>query len=81
MYNLYRIDEDLYQIHSTFYGEKSMEGTQLAILYYCAKTLGFDPEELYFAVSQMNLHNHDSAQFGINRTFIYSFNKKEKRVG
>lgn len=79
MYEIYKLDNGLYQIHSSFYGEKAMEGTLLAILTYAAHTLNFDPNELEFALVDMLQKDKDSAHFGINRTFIYSFNKRDKQ--
>ena len=83
MYELYQLDQDLYQIHSSFEGEQAMEGTILAILTYATHTLGFQPSELELALLDMLHKNHDSAHFGLNRKFIYSFTKAEKygRVG
>ncbi len=79
MYEIYKVNEDLYQVHSTFEGRVSMEGTCLAILTYCVHTLGFNANELEFALLDLIKNDHDAAHFGVNRTFIYSFNRNEKR--
>jgi hypothetical protein len=57
-----------------------MEGTLLAILTYAVYTLGFDIKELEIALFEMLERDMDGAHFGINRTFIYAFNKNEKKV-
>lgn len=78
MYEIYKFGEDLYQVHSTFGGNKSMEGSLLAILTHCVYNLGFDPDELQDALLDMINTEKDAANFGINRRFIYSFSRKEK---
>jgi len=78
MYNLYKLGDDLYEIHSSF-GETAMQGTLLAILTYATHNLKFDPDELQQALLNMLETDMDSAQFGINRTFIFAFNKDTKR--
>jgi hypothetical protein len=81
MYNLYRLNNDTYQIHSSFPREKAMEGTLLAILTYCTFTLGFSPNELQNALLSMLENDMDSANFGINRTFIFPFNRSDRKTG
>ena len=81
MYNLYRLNDDLYQIHSSFIGEGAKEGTLLAILTYATHFLKFNPDELEFALLQMLKNEDDAAQFGINRTFLFTFNRKTKKAG
>lgn len=81
MYEIYKVDEDLYQIHSSFHGETAMEGTLVGITTYATYSLGFKIEELEYAFIDMIRNENDSAHFGINKTFIYSFNKKERQVG
>ena len=78
MYEIYKIDENLYQIHSRYSEVRSMEGTLLAILTYAVYTLHFNTSELEFALLDMIDKDNDSAHFGINRMFIYSFNKQRK---
>jgi hypothetical protein len=79
MYEIYKINEDLYQIHSSFSSVRSMEGTLLAILTYATSTLGFKPSELEFALLNMLDEDKDAAQFGINKIFIRAFNRIERR--
>ncbi len=81
MYNLYKLDEDLYQIHSSFTGEKAMEGTLLGILTYATHTLKFSPDELEYALLDMLKNDNDVGHFGINRSFIYSYKKKDRKAG
>lgn len=78
MYEIYKINEDLYQVHSTFTGETSMEGTCLAILTYCVHTLGFEASELEYALLDLIKTDRNAAHFGTAKRFIYSFNRKEK---
>ena len=78
MYNLYKLDENKYQIHSQYSNETSMEGTLLAILTYCVHTLRFDPDELEIDLLDMLKNDFNAAKFGLNRTVIYCFNHKRK---
>ena len=78
MYELYKLGDDLYQIHSTFYGEKAMEGNLASIMTYAVKFLQFDINELEVALVDMLQNDKDAANFGINRMFIYSFNRSTK---
>ena len=73
MYELRKLDSDLYQIHCSLPYETSMEGTLLAILTYCTYTLGFNPDELELAVSDMIKYDLDGAHFGINKAFVFTF--------
>ena len=78
MYMLYKVTEDIYEIHSSFHGEQAMQGALIAVLVYATHTLGFKTEELQRALLDMLDKDNDAANFGINRTFIFSFNKKRK---
>lgn len=80
MYNLYQVNQDHYEIHSSFSNEKAMEGTLLAILTYAVYTLGFDINQLEIALFEMLDREMDAAHFGINRTFIYAFNRSERKI-
>ena len=80
MYEIYQLGSDLFEIHSSFYGEQAMRGTRLAILTYAVHTLGFKPMELEMALLDMIKRDHNAAHFGINKTFIYSFPKPEKKA-
>jgi hypothetical protein len=77
MYEVYQVSDDLFQVHSTF-AIRAMEGSRLAILVYMTSELGFKPEELQEALLDMLDKGHDSAHFGMNRTFIHSFNYSTK---
>ena len=77
MYNIYKISQDLYQLHSTISGVKAMEGTLVAISVYLIHTLGFDAGEVEAAFVDMLYTEYDSAHFGLYKTFIYSFDRKK----
>lgn len=79
MYELYKLNEDLYQIHSSFYGDEAKEGTLLAIITYATYTLGFNVGELEYALLDMLKNDYDGAHFGTNRTFLFSFDRSSKR--
>jgi len=83
MYNLYQLDNDLYEIHSSFSGQlfrrESTKGTLLAFLTYATYTLHFNPDELQFALLNMLETGNNAANFGVNRTFLFSFDKDSKR--
>ena len=78
MYNLYRLCEDQYQVYSVMNDTVSFEGTRLAVLTFMTFRLGFNPDELEVALLDMLHNDTDSADFGVNGTFIYSFNRKRK---
>lgn len=81
MYNLYKISDNLYQIHSSYRTEKAMEGTMVAIVTYCVAGLRFNVTEIEDAMVDMIHKETDAAHFGINRKFLYSFNRTEKKAG
>lgn len=81
MYEIYKLENDLYQIHSSFRGDKAMEGTLLAILTYATHKLDFAIEELEFAILDMHNRDTDGSHFGINKTFLYSFNRSLRKTG
>ena len=80
MYEIYKIDENLYQVHSSFKGVSAREGTLYSIYKYCVHILGFDPDELEVALTEMVWNENDSCHFGVNRIFMWSFNRSEKKV-
>lgn len=80
MYEIYMIDENVYQIHSSFQGELAMEGTLLAILTYAVHKLGFTASELEVALVDMNEKDNNACHFGINRHFIFSFDRNTKKT-
>jgi hypothetical protein len=77
MLELYKLGPDSYWVHSNG-SWIDFEGTQLEVLVYCTSALKMQPDELQAALLDMIKKDHDSANFGINRTFIYSFNRDEK---
>lgn len=78
MYEIYEVGYDLYQIHSKMPGVAAKEGSLLALGIYLTHVLKFNPEELEAALFDMLDYGHDSAQFGINKTYLFSFNKNKK---
>ena len=82
MYNIHKINEDRYQLHSDR-TNSLMESTLLHIMVYATDILGFNPDELEIAFVDMIRNDRDSAHFGIYKTFIFSFNKadREKKAG
>lgn len=78
MYELYKINDDLYQIHSNQPYFRAMEGTLLAISVYMMNILGFDAYDVELAFVEMNKMDHDSTHFGIRMKFMWTFNKSEK---
>ena len=82
MYNIHKINEDRYQLHSDR-TNSLMEGALIHIMVYATHTLGFNPDELEMAFVDMIRNDKDSAHFGIYKAFIFSFNKadREKKAG
>jgi len=39
-----------------------------------------DFDEIKHALSEMEKYGHDAADFGINKTFIYSFDREEEKA-
>ena len=78
MYKLHELDNDLYHL-SDVNSKTLREGTLLTILTHAVYNLGFDIKELEFALMDMHDKNKDSASFGINKMFIFSFNKNERK--
>ena len=79
MYKIFKIDEDTYQIHSSF-GEKSMEGTRLSIMVYAIHVLGFKAEDIEIGMLDLIRTDNDALDYGINRTFLFSYKRKDKRA-
>jgi hypothetical protein len=79
MNNLYEIGPDLFEVHSSR-PTAVYKGTQLQTLVYCVQVLKVDPEQLQFAMIDMIQKDHNSADFGILGTFLYSFNRYEKKA-
>lgn len=77
MYQLRQLDLDFYEIHSSVHGVRAMRGNLLAILAYCVQNLGFNVNELEVALLDMLELDEDTAEFGANRKFIHSFERKK----
>lgn len=77
MYEIYKKSEVLYQIHSSLPGFAAKELSLTALIVYANK-VGIIPGEVEEALVSMLQKDHDTAHFGIMKTFIYSFNKSEK---
>lgn len=77
MTELYQTGSDLFQIH-TNRSTMAYEGTQLGILVYCVQILKMQPSQLEAALLDMIKKDHDSANFDLSGTFIYSFSRDEK---
>ena len=79
MYKIYKIDEDLYQLHSTAIGVKAMEGTRLAVMMYAITKLGFEIDEIERGMlSLIENEDHDSLDYGIYKSFILSYQRERK---
>jgi hypothetical protein len=78
MYILYKLDHDLYQIHSS---HSAFEGTLTGIWTYCVQHLGFKSTELEASIQDMLDKGTNGAHFGVNKTFLYSFERKDKKAG
>lgn len=74
-YELFKLENDKYQIHSDLPGFKAMEGTTMAIIYYMVKKLGFELSEVEFAMQNMIDTDFDGAHFGFGRSFIFSYER------
>jgi hypothetical protein len=80
MYELYKISDDKYEIHSSFNDVQAMEGTFVAIFVYMTEYLKFFPDEVEYAMVEMIRKDHNAAHFGVNKMFIFSFNRSKKKV-
>jgi hypothetical protein len=81
MYKLYKLEEDLYEIHSLYDFERAMEGTLLGIMTYAVHSLRFNPIELELALLDMNDKDNDTADFSSKRTFVRSSLSFKQRIG
>lgn len=78
-YELFKLENDKYQIHSDMSGFKAMEGTTMAIIYYMVKKLGFELSEVEFAMHNMIQKDFDGAHFGFARSFLFSYERNPVR--
>lgn len=78
MYEIYKINENTYQLHSNVVTVGAVEGSLVGIYKYCIKILGFEKQEVDVALDEMEWSDFDACHFGINRTFIYAFKRNKK---
>jgi hypothetical protein len=76
MYELYLIGDE-WQIHTKEHGARA--GDFISIMRFCMRVVGIDAIELDVAVSEMCKSNHNCAHFGIWKSFIYTYNRGEKK--
>ena len=74
MFRLRDLKNGFFQIHKQ--GGPAFEGTP-RLLFDKAVMLGIKPQELAYAVQELQKKDDDYAEFGINGTFI--FTKKDKK--
>ncbi len=79
MYNLIEIGKDRYQMHSRY--NPAREGSLLEVLTYSVHVLGLSPNELEMALLDMLDNDNDAANFGLNKTFIFSYRRDNARTG
>ena len=72
-YQLYDLGHD-WQIKSS---RKTFTGTLKQVCTYAVLELGFSMNELEVAIMEMHKEFHNAAEFGMYRTFIYTFDKEE----
>lgn len=78
MYEIYKLSDDLYQVHSSVRGVTAMEGSMVAIVTYMVTILKFEIDEIEFALVDMLQKDNDAAHFGMFGGFIYSFKRVAK---
>lgn len=78
MYELYQVSENEWQVHSEVKNAKAYSGSFASIAIYCIHVLGIKPNELEYAVSDMCDKENDAIQFGLHKSFIYSFKREHK---
>jgi hypothetical protein len=78
MIEIYEIEENTYQVHSTNPSIRAIEGSLLAISVYLTHSLGIKVEELEAALLDMLDQDRDAANFSDRGMFVYSFNKNQK---
>lgn len=69
----------IWQIHTKSHG--AYEGDYISIIRICIRELEISETELDVAVQEMCKKNHNCAHFGIFRTFLFTYNREQKRVG
>jgi hypothetical protein len=76
MYEI-RYRDNKWEVHTQ--GQGAYEGSMLGIIMFCVIKLGFTYEDIREGIEEMTWNDHDTAHFGIYRTFIYSYNQSEKK--
>jgi hypothetical protein len=66
-----------WQVHTQ--GQGAYEGSFLQIATLCINRLGFSYEDFKEGVEEMTWNDHDTAHFGIYKSFIYSYDSNKKR--
>lgn len=74
MYNLIDCGRE-WQLHTI---EGAFSGSFKEVVKMCVTVFSIPIEEIELAVSVMCENNHNSANFGMNRTFIFSFEGEVK---
>lgn len=76
----YQLKEINNSIWSFSLGDKEYKrGDFKSIVSHMSKT-GFSLEEIDDAIQEMCKHGHDVIHFGMFRTFLYTFDSKEKKT-
>lgn len=75
MYTLKNINDSKWMINGKL--GFSFMGTFKEVMEICIGDLEFNPDELEVAVTEMVHADHNTASFGINRTFMFTSNKLE----
>ena len=76
-YVLHRVAPDMWQLQAD-YG--TFKGNLSKVLTYAVQQLGFDFIQMETAVLEMNRQDHNAAEFGVMKKFMYSFNQGEPDV-
>jgi len=72
-FDIYELQLDIWVIHvkdSNIY-----YGTFAEVVVYSITRLGFSSDQLELAVQEMVKYDNNAAHFGMNRSFIFTFNK------
>lgn len=77
MTEIYCLLNNLYEVHSK-YASHGIETNLVGLFTYMTHSLGFSANEIEIALLDILDKNNDSAHFGYNKTFIYSFTRAKK---
>lgn len=72
-YQLYDLGDE-WQIKSS---RKTFTGTMKQVCTYAVLELGFSMEDLEIAILEMHKEFHNAAEFGMFKSFMYTFDKEE----